>query len=251
MLQAGLAGDHPRILVCEDDPDVARLLCLMLERDGYRADTAPDAAAARRLLAAGSYVAMTLDLVLPDEDGISLIRDLRRDEATCRLPIVVVSVRAEEGKVELNGGALGVIDWLVKPIDEKRLTRAMERAVRAPDGGGTRILHVEDDADLQRVVAAIVDGDARVEPALDLAQARQKLARQRFDLVILDLALPDGSGLELLPELGNLDPPTPVLIFSAYDVDGGVAGRVAAVLIKSQTSNRELLERIRSALRAL
>jgi PAS domain S-box-containing protein len=250
MLEAGpAAADLPRILICEDDPDVARLLCLMLERDGYWADIAPDAEAARRLLAERSYAAMTLDLVLPDQDGISLIRELRREEATSRLPIVVVSVRAEEGKVELNGGALGVIDWLAKPIDEKRLTAAMERAVRLPAAaGGARILHVEDDADLQRVVAAIVGGTARVEPARDLAEARERLALERFDLVILDLTLPDGSGLELLSLVGNLNPPTPVLIFSAHDVDGRVADRVAAVLIKSQTSNQELLERIRSVL---
>jgi PAS domain S-box-containing protein len=249
LLEAGpLPPDSPRILVCEDDPDVARLLCLMLERDGYRADIARDAAEARQLLAERSYSAMTLDLVLPDQDGISLIRELRRDEATSRLPIVVVSVRAEQGKVELNGGALGVIDWLVKPIDERRLTAAMERAVQLPAGGGARILHVEDDADVHRVVAAIVDSNARFEPARNLAEARQKLARERFDLVILDLTLPDGSGLDLLPLLGNLDPPTPVLIFSAHDLDGSVPGKVASVLIKSQTSNRELLEQIRSAL---
>jgi PAS domain S-box-containing protein len=239
-----------RILVCEDDRDVARLLSLMLEREGYQADVAHDAAEARRLLRERSYAALTLDLVLPDQDGVSLIRELRRDEATSRLPIIVISVRAQEGAAELNGGAVGVIDWLVKPIDEDRLMQSLERAARAPLGGLARILHVEDDPDLQRVVAAIVDGDARIERALNLAEARERLAGERFDLVILDLALPDGSGLELLPALGSLDPPTPVLIFSAHEVDKAVAGRVAAVLVKSQTSNRELLERIRSALNA-
>jgi PAS domain S-box-containing protein len=241
-------GDLPRILVCEDDRDVARLLSLMLEREGYLVDVAHDAAEARRLLRERPYAALTLDLVLPDQDGVTLIRELRRDEATSRLPIVVVSVRALEGEAELNGGAVGVIDWLVKPIDEDRLMLAVERAVQGPLGDRARILHVEDDPDLQRVVAAIVDGDARIEQALNLAEARERLARERFDLVILDLALPDGSGVELLPALGSLDPPTPVLIFSAHEVDQAVAGRVAAVLVKSQTSNRELLERIRSAL---
>jgi DNA-binding NarL/FixJ family response regulator len=94
-----------------------------------------------------------------------------------------------------------------------------------------------------------VDGDAWIVQALNLAEARERLARERFELVILDLALPDGSGLELLPALGSLEPPTPVLIFSAHEVDKAVAGRVAAVLVKSQTSNRELLERIRAALK--
>ena len=239
---------RPLILVCDDDWDVARLLSLMLEGEGYRTDVAHDAAGARRLLGERSYAAMTLDLVLPDQDGIALIRELRRDEATCRLPIVVVSVRADEGRTELNGGAVGVVDWLVKPIDEDRLIAAMDRAVRAPLGRGARILHVEDDPDLQRVVAAIVEGDALVEQATDLAAARERLTRERFDLVILDLALPDGSGLELLSLLGHRDPPTPVLIFSAHEVDPAVAGRVASVLIKSQTSNHELMEQIRAAL---
>jgi|GEM_PF-1775262 len=242
------AGERPLILICEDDRDVARLLSLMLEREGYRADVAHDAREARRLLGERSYAALTLDLVLPDLDGVSLIRELRGSEATNRLPIVVVSVCADDGRAELNGGALGVVDWLVKPIDEHRLRSAMQQATRRPLGAGTLILHVEDDPDLQRVVAAIVDRDATVEQALDLATARERLARQRFDLVILDLALPDGSGLELLPYLGSLDPATPVLIFSAHEVDAAIADRVASVLVKSQTSNRELLERIRAAL---
>jgi PAS domain S-box-containing protein len=242
------AGEGPLILICEDDRDVARLLSLMLERDGYRADVVHDAAAARRRLAERSYAALTLDLRLPDQDGVELIRELRAREATRRLPIIVVSVRAEEGRAELNGGALGVVDWLIKPIDEERLRRAMERAVRSPSGARARILHVEDDVDLQRVVAAILDGDAVVEQAVDLAAARERLAGQRYDLVILDLALPDGSGLELLPLLGEVEPPTPVLIFSAHEVDAGAANRVASVLIKSQTSNRELMEQIRAAL---
>jgi PAS domain S-box-containing protein len=246
------AGEGPLILVCEDDRDVARLLSLMLERDGYRADVAHDAAGVRRLLAERPaerpYAALTLDLRLPDEDGVALIRELRAREETRRLPIVVVSVRAEEGRAELNGGALGVVDWLVKPIDEPRLRRAMERAVRSPHGARARILHVEDDLDLQRVVAAILDGDALVEQAVDLAGARERLAGQRYDLVLLDLALPDGSGLDLLPLIGEAEPPTPVLIFSAHEADAAAANRVASVLIKSRTSNRELMEQIRGAL---
>jgi PAS domain S-box-containing protein len=247
-LGASGGGGRPRILICEDDRDVARLLGLMLERDGFDTDVALDAATAKRLLAERRYAAMTLDLMLPDQDGISLLRELRGAEATSRMPIVVVSVRAQEGRVELDGGALGVVDWLIKPIDEGQLMLAVRRAVRGSLGAEPRILHVEDDPDLQRVVAAIVSPNAVVEAASTLAEARRRLAEESFDLVILDLALPDGSGLELLPFLGHLAPPTPVLVFSAHEVDGAVADRVASVLIKSQTSNRELLETIRSVL---
>jgi DNA-binding response OmpR family regulator len=237
-----------RILICEDDLDVAHLLAMMLEREGFRPEVAMDAGMARRMVRERRYAAMTLDLMLPDQDGISLIRELRADAETSRLPIVVVSVRAGAGRTELNGGALGVVDWLAKPIDEGQLMAAVRRAVRGSPGGGVRILHVEDDPDLQRVVAAIVARDAEVEAAATLAEARNRLAEASFDLVILDLALPDGSGMDLLPLLGSLTPSTPVLIFSAHEVDGEVADRVASVLVKSQTSNRKLLETIRSVL---
>ncbi|MFY9822273.1 MAG: PAS domain S-box protein [Thermoanaerobaculia bacterium] len=240
----------PRILICEDDVDVANLLTLMLEREGFGADVAINAATARQWIRERRYAAMTVDLTLPDQDGISLIRELRAEAATSRLPIVVVSVRAREGRTELNGGALGVVDWLAKPIDEAHLLSAVRRAVRGATAGKIRILHVEDDPDLQRVVAAIIAGEAEVEAASTLAEARLCLSREHFDLVILDLALPDGSGLDLLTLLGNLAPPTPVLIFSAHEVDREVAGHAASVLVKSQTSNRELLETIRSVLAA-
>src|SRR4051794_21178768 len=141
-------GSGPRILICEDDVDVANLLALMLEREGFAADVAVDAAAARRLVHVRRYAAMTVDLTLPGQDGISLIRELRAEPATSRLPIVVVSVRAREGRTELDGGALGVVDWLAKPIDEGLLLAAVRRAVRGAPAGKARILHVEDDPDL-------------------------------------------------------------------------------------------------------
>jgi len=238
-----------RILVCEDDQDVARLLVLLLQQDGYEVDMAHDAAEAKRRVEERDYAAMTLDLVLPDQDGLTLLRELRQEGAGKELPVVVVSVHAEAGRSDLNGGAIGVIDWLVKPIDRERLRGAVRRAVRGAVAERPRILHVEDDPDLQKVVAAIVERQAEVEHAGDLAQAREMLGRQKFDLVILDLALPDGSGLDLLPTVGALSPPTPVIVFSAHEVDGPVAARVASVLVKSQTSNRELLETIEAVLK--
>jgi len=244
------APTAPHVLVCEDDPDVAALLCLILSQAGYHTDVAYGATEARRLLGQRRYSALTLDLMLPDEDGVSLLRELRLDPETAHLPIVVVSARAAAGKAELDCGAIGVVDWLVKPIDQVRLTRAVRQAVRRSSGERAQILYVEDDADLQRVVTAIVAGDADVQHAVSLGEARERLVERRFDLVILDLALPDGSGLDLLPLVSALTPPTPVLIFSAHEVDDPIAGRVASVLVKSRTSDHQLLENIHAILGA-
>lgn len=110
-----------RILICEDDADIATLLKLMLENAGYQSRVARTAAQAKQLLEEGDYDAMTLDLALPDQDGISLLQELRQNPKTQDLPVIVVSVTAKEGQQELNGDAFGVIDWIQKPIEESLL----------------------------------------------------------------------------------------------------------------------------------
>ncbi len=77
----------------------------MLEQGGFRADIAASAEVAKRLLAQHTYSAMTLDLILPGQNGVSLIRELRSEARARDLPIVVVSAKANEGREELNGSS--------------------------------------------------------------------------------------------------------------------------------------------------
>ncbi len=234
------------ILICEDDADVANLLRLMLNQSGFATETALSAAQARQLLAENTYDGMTLDLVLPDQDGISFIREIREQERTRGLPIVVVSARAEAGRAELNGDAFWVIDWIDKPVDQEHLVGAIRRAIAGTAERPLNILHVEDDPDVLQVVSTILRDIAHVDGVTTVADFRQRLAQGKYDLAILDLALPDGHGLELLPLLHNQTPPVPVVIFSAHDVHQETAQSVAATLIKSSTSNEKLLDTIQS-----
>lgn len=81
-----------------------------------------------------------------------------------------------------------------------------------------RILHVEDDIDMRQVIRRKLESDGlRVDGAGTLAGARALLALGHFDLVVLDLILPDGDGSELLPDLDARVPPIPVIVFSAKD----------------------------------
>ena len=241
-----VAGAAPRVLVCEDDADVAHLLSLMLVRAGYQVDCAASAAAARALLAKHDYAAMTLDIGLPDENGMDLLRELRNSDAGRRLPVVVVSGTGDPGATEL-GGALAVADWLEKPIDTARLLDAVRRGMAAAPSRRLRILHVEDDVDLGVVVGAQLAGLAEIVVASTLAAARAELARQHFDLVILDLGLPDGSGADLLPVIQGLAHSPTVLVFSAREIDARLQAQqaVIATLVKSRTSNERLVQIVR------
>ena len=239
--------DQSRVLVCEDDADIARLLAMKITQGGFQTDIAGRAAAARELLTDHDYVAMTLDLVLPDQDGIALIHELRRSPDTVALPLIVVSAEANRGAKELNGDAFLVIDWMEKPIDQARLKDNLRRVMDGLAPGKTRILHVEDDGDIVKIVTMIIGDDAAVTVVRDLNEARLLLAHQTFDLAILDLILTDGSGEALLPLFNPPGrPAVPVIIFSVNEVSRRLAESVSAALVKANTPNEVLAATIRS-----
>jgi PAS domain S-box-containing protein len=244
VLQTGL----PRILICEDDRDIARLISLMLEKAGFDADTVHSAEEAMERLQNERYAAITVDLKLPGQDGIALIRALRAQLPTRDVPVVVISASAAEGRVRFNEQSLTVSDWLDKPIDENLLVLGVRNAIAGAAESRPVILHVEDDPDIQRITAAIAQDFATFVFAGTLAEGRARLQEQRFDLVLLDLTLPEGSGWELLADIEALNRPPPVVIFSALEVNRVQAARADAVLIKAKTSNTELLETLQRVL---
>lgn len=230
----------PRILICEDDPDIAALLSLMLQQAGYATDVAHTLAEARELLQQRDYRAMTLDLMWPNEDGSAFIREVRDNARTRNLPIVVVSARAGEEQT-LSGEDADVIDWLPKPIDQQRLLTALRRAARRAGASRPQVLHIEDDSDVVAVVRLLLADIAEVQQAATIAEAQHLLRTQAFDLVILDQNLPDGNGIDLLPLIESQQPPLQVILFSVRDLDPDIANRVAVTLVKSRTTNAELL----------
>lgn len=244
---SGLVTNHgkvQRILVCEDDRDIAQLLVIMLKQGGFASDIAHTAQKAKSLLQSRHYAAMTLDLGLPDQDGVSLIRELRGQAATASLPIVVVSAQARTGAAEING-SYALLGWHDKPIDRDYLLAQLNDILNNRTMKHLpRVLHVESDADIRQILISIGKGVAEFDHAGSLQEAAEKLSLLRYDLVVLELDLPDGSGLEVLPLLNGLNLQTPVMIFSAKSVSGQEAGSVASVLLKSSTSNQTLLDTI-------
>ena len=250
----GKVRSRPRILVCEDDHDIAELIAMMIEPGGFDCDIAHTAAEAKALLDEGTYVAMTLDLGLPDQNGLALIREIRENEATRQLPVVVVSATPQRAAAQIRTGsvkgALEIADWLQKPIDEAALRDALERALRSEEPrGARRILHVEDDADIVSIVSTVVGDVAHVVSAATREEAMRLISEQVFDLIILDLMLPDGSGEDLLCELHrSRNYKVPVIVFSAHEPSADLAYRIEATLVKSQATNEDLLEVVRAAL---
>lgn len=239
----------PRILVVEDDPDVAQLLGLILTRGGYQVDIVGSGTEALAALQHTPYAAVSLDLMLPDISGLEIIRQVRQRHETADLPIVVVSAKMEEGRLAINGDFSG-IDWLAKPIDENRLLTVVERQLSMTSAPHPRVLHVEDDTDLHQVIRAMVGKRFDFELATTLQEARARVAQECFDVVILDLSLPDGSGWDLLPDIRTRQPDARVVILSGTDMTAVEARKVETVLLKSQISPSELLDALSTCIQS-
>lgn len=237
-----VASGQGRLLICEDDPDAAQALAEMLAADGYATDVTATARDALAMAREGRHQAALIDLNLPDADGVSLIRALKADPRTRALPVIVVSGDLARGRA--RGRSLEVVDWMDKPFDQDRLRTAISalHVTSRP-----RVLHVDDDPDILAVVVAALGPATDLTPARSLEEARASLARERPDLVILDLGLPDGHGLDLLPELSLPDGGTiPVVVYSAQEMDAELASSVDAVLTKSRMSLTQLGRTVQS-----
>jgi signal transduction histidine kinase/DNA-binding response OmpR family regulator len=242
MMGRHLEATDASILICEDDPDVAKLIKIMLAEGGWQCDIAYTAASARQLLQTEQYQAVTLDLGLPGEDGVSLLQWMRSQPGLVDLPVVVVSAHLESTQTGLSGAAFGVVDLLPKPIDAHRLMAAVQSAMflDADVAEGASILHVDDDPEFLQLVSHLLAPRFLTVSAANLQQAREKLTQQRFQLILLDLHLPDGNGADLLGDLPEPNRFTPVVIFSARDIDGKLLQKVCGSLVKSRISNEDL-----------
>jgi PAS domain S-box-containing protein len=111
------------------------------------------------------------------------------------------------------------------------------------------ILHVDDDADVLRLLAAMMGPSVDVVSVESLSEARQEIKTRRIDLAVLDLALGAESGLDLLPDLFDLDHhEIPIIVFSARCAGLSLDPRIKAAFDKSQTSLEALLATVRGQL---
>jgi len=233
---------RPRLLICEDSPTVAQMLADLLKQEGLDADLAYSGTEAKDKLTEQNYDGMLLDLTLPDMDGMDLLRELRQQSQFATLPIIVISGRSTNECENWSGDSLAVIDWLQKPVDRKGLTDALQRALRHNDHHAS-ILHVEDELDIIQITQMLVENIATYSYATSLAQAKNLLSNHHFDLILLDMSLPDGSGLELLPYISA---ESQVLVFSGQETSSTLSLQVVAALTKSKTSNDHLLATIKN-----
>jgi DNA-binding response OmpR family regulator len=118
-----------RLLVVEDNLDLAELLISALVRNGFAADVMTSAASAQEALANSHYAAVILDLGLPDEDGLACLKRLRARGSN--VPVLILTARGSVAD-RVEGLRAGADDYLVKPFATDELVARLQALLRRP-----------------------------------------------------------------------------------------------------------------------
>ena len=250
-----VAGDVsiPLVLIVEDDPASAELLARQIARGGFRTKVARTGAEAMAMVDKLKPDAITIDVLLPDIDGWEILKRLKANHETNRIPVILVSIVDNR---EL-GAALGASDYFVKPVDAKELVKRLGTFEFKNKGGGrlTRILVVDDlPANREWLKHVLEPAGFKVILAKGGREGIEMARSRKPDLVMLDLVMPDVDGFEVVQALGE-DPVTkaiPIMVLTAKQLTeadvGQLSGHVATIVERGSIGDVDLLAKLVAAL---
>lgn len=217
-LPAGVVR-RQKILVVEDDRDLALLLRRQLESEGFQVLLAGTGEDALWLARETQPQLITLDIMLPDLDGFVVLEQLKANPMTSGIPVVIVSVLAESEK----GFALGAVDYVVKPFMEEELLAVVHGALSYLEGSRPYKLVVADDEQdaLERMEQALSLHGYEVWTATNGQEALDAARRIRPDLILLDVGMPMMDGYEVVRRIRRDEHmrATPIVVITDSPVD--------------------------------
>lgn len=242
-----LTGDSRVILVVEDDPTFARVLYDLAHEAGFAclvAETADEG-----VLMARQYLPMAviLDIGLPDHTGLTVLDRLKRDMHTRHIPVHVVSANDYSHAARAYGAA----GHTLKPVKREELLRVLEGLETQLPQRMRRVLIVEDDStQLESLMHLLGTRDVETVLARSAAECLEHLGAGIYDCMVLDLNLPDRSGLDLLEKLSQDETVSfpPVIVYTGKELSADEELRLRkyskSIIIKGARSPERLLDEV-------
>jgi signal transduction histidine kinase/CheY-like chemotaxis protein len=234
-----LEPDRLTVVALEDNPADLAALQTIVRGSSYQLVGTRSIAEARRAAIQHQPRALLLDVMIGEDLSWTLLGKLKRAPELAAVPIIVISTLEDAAKAK----ALGADDFSSKPIDRGWLLDALDRLVKGQMR--TRVLVIDDDEVFRYVVRQELAGDnIRVMEAASGTLGLQRIGQERFDLVLLDLDLPNITGYEVLAKLHRDNRRTPpVVVVSGMrlgPIDRQRLVKAAAIVPKSEISKGTL-----------
>lgn len=235
------------ILAVEDDPAFAHALVELAHDMDFDCVVASTAEQAMALAAELRPSGVLLDLGLPDVSGLSVLERLKRDPSMRHIPVHVVSAQ-ERSQVAMELGAVG---YLLKPATRERLVSAIRQLEETSARDLRRLLIVEDDRELRESLRRLLAHEQlEITTVGSIAEAMEQLAAATFDCMVTDLALPDGSGYDLLERMAGNEAVAfpPVIVYTGRALTRDEEQRLRryskSIIIKGARSPERLLDEV-------
>jgi signal transduction histidine kinase/CheY-like chemotaxis protein len=249
-LTSGVPGEKEAacVLVIDDDVHVQDLMQRLLSREGYNVIVASNGEQGVELAREARPDVITLDVLMPGQDGWSVLNQLKADPDLANIPVVMQSILDESNKAFM----LGASEYLTKPIQRSEIIDVVRRL---QNQNNRRALVVEDDINAQTLVAEWLKGDGwEVYTAKNGLEGLQTFLKVEPGLIILDLMMPAMDGFEFLEQV-RLQPKATdasVIVVTAKDLNAEdlerLNGGVKRIIQKGNHKTDDILKEIKRSL---
>lgn len=243
------SSKNNKLLIIEDDFIFADILKDYAVQNGYDVYISYDGQdglnKARNLIPA----AIILDIMLPKMDGWEVLRNLKKANSTKDIPVHMMSAGTFLHDEPISAGAIG---FMSKPVSEESLAETFLKIKASTSRPIKKILLVEDqEIQSDFIKQSLEEQNIQIFQAFDARQALDLLVQEKiFDCIIMDLNLPDKSGIELLNEIKSNSEfkDLPIIINTAMELSPEQTSEILhhsqAMVLKSAKSNNRLIDEV-------
>ncbi|HYK02643.1 MAG TPA: response regulator [Thermoanaerobaculia bacterium] len=237
------------VLVIDDDPLQRDLMQRYLRKEGYTVRTASGGAHGLRLAQKLKPAAITLDVMMPDMDGWTVLSALKADVALRDIPVIMLTMVDDP----VRGFTLGASDYATKPVNRRRLTQILQKytCLTPP----CPVLVIDDDPSARSLTRAMLEKEGwAVTEAENGIDALASMEQARPSLIFLDLMMPEMDGFAFAAEVGRRPEwrAIPIVVVTSQDITADdrrrLNGHVEKILRKHGDSRESLLEQVRDLL---
>ncbi|MBS4028289.1 MAG: response regulator [Ignavibacteriales bacterium] len=242
----------PLALLVDDSEHTIQLLQNYFHGANFQTETARNGVEALEKAKEIKPDVITLDILLPIQNGWRVMKELKEHPVTKHIPIIVVSVTDQK----TLGFSLGAADYFVKPVSKEELLIAVKRALLDANTNTIHIpttLVIDDDENFSELIDVMLSGEGlSVLKAMSGKEGLRFAEQSKPDVIILDMVLPDMSGIEVAHKLKQnpLTREIPIIILTSLDIDEEMReeldGITRTMLNKSSFTKKDVLREIGS-----
>ena len=237
------------VLVIDDDPLQRDLMQRYLRREGFTVRTASGGVQGLQLARQLLPAAITLDVMMPDMDGWSVLSALKDDLSLRDIPVIMLTMVDDP----VRGFTLGASDYATKPVNRRRLSQILRRfTCLSPP---CPVLVIDDDPEVRALTRSVLEKAGwTVSEAGNGEEALESMERERPRLIFLDLMMPKMDGFEFAVEVRRHPEwrSIPIVVVTSRDLTNEdrrrLNGHVETILAKQTESREALLEQVRDLL---